>query len=150
MKKILGALTIPYFNFNLNTKTMNTKKTIERFKQNVKEFEHLLKGLECDGASRIIQFKMKPIKLYAKKTFIQYGDEVIPHYYCEYYDSPKDIIIFDFKSRMWLGNKALQGIFTLREAFENGVTDGGEEVYFDEEHTKILILSQKINQQYKH
>tara|TARA_R100000278_G_scaffold26037_2_gene23964 strand:- start:376 stop:594 length:219 start_codon:yes stop_codon:yes gene_type:complete len=27
MKKILGALTIPYFNFNLNTKTMKTKMT---------------------------------------------------------------------------------------------------------------------------
>ena len=127
---------------------MDTKEHIKLFKQNVKKFEHLLEGLECDGASRIIQYKMRRTGLYAQKSYIEYGDELIPHYWCQFYTA-NDIIIFDYKSKMWFGDKALQGIFTMADAFHNGVNYDGIDVKFNDEHTKLLILSQNINKQLK-
>jgi hypothetical protein len=69
-----------------------------------------IKFLECDGATRVLHYVLdkEKIKHVIKKGIVTFGEQEIPlHFWIELPDGN----IVDYKSRMWLGNQAQEGIF---------------------------------------
>lgn len=74
------------------------------------EAESKIIYLECDGATRVLHylFQEQNISHVVKKGSVTFGKENIPfHFWIELPDGN----IVDYKSRMWLGEKAQQGVF---------------------------------------
>ena len=78
---------------------------------------------ECDGSTRVISdiLNEKGIDHNVKVGTIAYGDKFFsPHFWIEI-PKVKEVIIIDYKSRMWMGDEAKQGIFVLPIENENYV-----------------------------
>jgi hypothetical protein len=89
---------------------LNEDSNTDKAKAVAKKELEKIKFLECDGATRVLHyvFDKEKIKHVVKKGIVTFDGEEIPlHFWIELPDGN----IVDYKSRMWLGNQAQEGVF---------------------------------------
>jgi hypothetical protein len=96
--------------------SLEDKNTLKA-KKIADEAQDKISFLECDGATRVLHylFQEQNVKHVVKRGSVVFGKDDIPlHYWIELPDGS----VVDYKSRMWLGKNAQQGVFNPNEKIE--------------------------------
>ena len=112
------------------------EKNLEKSKKAIKKEINNIKFLECDGSTRVLHYALDNagVKHTVKRGKVIGDEYVIPlHYWIELPDGN----IVDYKSKMWLGEKAQEGLFKPK----NNVSYIGESINLEVSKTLYDILT---------
>lgn len=121
-----------------------------------KDFKDLLdktnvdscKGLECDGATRVLNYiaKEKGIEMIPKSgaIYLEREGNIVngfePHQWNEIIIDDEPYIV-DYKARMWMGEDAPHGVFKKEDAKKMGYEYIGDSVSLNPEIAKLILIT---------